>query len=317
MNVFAHNFNPKSNSGPNKFTRQLFRSLINDNLIKPVSNPSEADIEFFLIQQQQEKLKPAVLRLDGIYFNSSQDYNTQNKSILHAYNNANAVIFQSEFNKKLTEKWFGNHKNGHVIHNAPDLEVASRANPDFWNTRPQLPSVKKGVDVWSCASSWRPHKRLKDNIRYFIEMAEEKSILLIAGDGAKDSDFSDVKDLLGKRIFYLGNLDYITLLSLYKRSSTFIHLAYLDHCPNVVVDALACNCHVVCSSAGGTKELVNKGKGTVIIEKDWDFSPIELYNPPALDFSSYLVMSSKEPANYDIGSCANMYYSVFKSVLNA
>ena len=274
MKVFAHNFNPSSNSGPNKFTRQLFRNLIKQNLVEPVNNASEADIEFFLIQQQQEKTKPSVLRLDGIYFNSAQDYNQQNKSIFYAYSNADAVIFQSDFNRQLIENWFGKHKNGSVIHNAPDLEITRRANSDFWNNRPELPRVKKGVEVWSCASSWRPHKRLRDNIRYFMEMADDKAIFLIAGEGAKDSDFSEAKDLLGKRIFYLGNLDYITLLSLYRRSSTFVHLAYLDHCPNVVVDALACDCHVVCSSSGGTKELVNKGKGTVIIEDPWDYAPI-------------------------------------------
>ena len=59
-----------------------------------------------------------VLRLDGIYFNSEQDYERQNSPIKFAYENSDAVIFQSNFNKRLTEKWFGPHKNGHVIHNA-------------------------------------------------------------------------------------------------------------------------------------------------------------------------------------------------------
>ena len=110
MKVFTHNFNPSSNSGPNKFTRQLFRNLTNSELIEHVGDSSDADIEFVLIQQQQEKTKPSVLRLDGIYFNSSQNYNEQNKSILYAYNNADAVIFQSDFNKQLIEKCLVNTK---------------------------------------------------------------------------------------------------------------------------------------------------------------------------------------------------------------
>ena len=96
MKIFAHNFNPRSNSGPNKFTRQLFKSLILDNLITPTQNAQEADIEFCLIQQQQQKLKPMVLRLDGIYFNTAQNYNEQNKSILYSYKNADAVIWTKE-----------------------------------------------------------------------------------------------------------------------------------------------------------------------------------------------------------------------------
>ena len=86
-----------------------------------------------------------------------------------------------------------------------------------------------------------------------------------------------------KRIVLMGDLDYMSLLSLYKRSSTFVHLAYLDHCPNVVVDAQAAGCHVICSSTGGTSELIVNG--TVMLEEKWDYSPIKLYDPPDIDFS--------------------------------
>ena len=163
MKVFAHNFNPNSNSGPNKFTRQLFTRLVEKNLIAPVANAKEADIEFCLIQQQQEKIKPLVLRLDGIYFNTAQDYNLQNKMIKYSYENADSVIFQSDFNKQLIEKWFGSHNNSHVIKNAADYELISRVSSTYYDN-----VFKKDTEVWSCASSWRPHKRLKENIRYFL-----------------------------------------------------------------------------------------------------------------------------------------------------
>ena len=70
MNIFAHNFNPNSNSGPNKFSRQLFNSLIRNYDVKIVNKQSEADVEFALIQLQSLNVKPLVMRLDGIYFNS-------------------------------------------------------------------------------------------------------------------------------------------------------------------------------------------------------------------------------------------------------
>ena len=38
----------------------------------------------------------------------------------------------------------------------------------------------KDTEVWSCASSWRPHKRLNENIRYFLEFAPKNSILAVA-----------------------------------------------------------------------------------------------------------------------------------------
>ena len=38
MKVFTHNFNPMSNSGPNKFSRQLFNTMIKNHDIDIVNN---------------------------------------------------------------------------------------------------------------------------------------------------------------------------------------------------------------------------------------------------------------------------------------
>ena len=115
-----------------------------------------------------------------------------------------------------------------------------------------------------------------ENVRYFLEHAPEKACLVIAGS---NPDFN----INHPRVFYVGPLDWMTLISLYKRSSKFLHLAWLDHCPNVVIDASASGCQIVCSSAGGTKEI--SGSNSIIIEEDeWDFEPVRLYQPPGLDF---------------------------------
>ena len=87
MKVFTHNFNPNSNSGPNKFSRTLFNSLIRNNDVSITNNQQDADVEFCLIQQQVHKVKPMVLRLDGIWFNSDHDYNRQNAPIVFSYQN--------------------------------------------------------------------------------------------------------------------------------------------------------------------------------------------------------------------------------------
>jgi len=302
MKIFTHNFNPTSNSGPNKFTRTLINQLVRDNKVV-ISSQEEADVEFCLIQQQFYKVKPMVLRLDGIWFNSDQDYNRQNAPIIFSYQNADAVVFQSEFNKKLTESWFGQHKNSYVIHNAADLNLIKSANLNYWDKK-----FGKDTEVWACASSWRPHKRLNENIKYFLEFAPKHAIFAIAGGLGMD----DAKKLPNdKRIVLMGDLDYMSLLSLYKRSSTFIHLAYLDHCPNVVVDAQAAGCKIVCSSTGGTSEIVKNG--IVIHEKQWDFKPTKLYNPPKIDFNIQKI--KYEENNSNIVNCSEKYYNVFESIL--
>ena len=227
----------------------------------------------------------------------------QNRIIEFSYKNADAVIFQSDFNKKLTETWFGKHKKSYVIHNASDMKQIERANASFWNN-----AFGKETEVWSCASSWRPHKRLSENIRYFLEFAPKDAILAVAGKGAASERLNYRLD---ERIKFLDELDYMSLLSLYKRSSTFVHLAYLDHCPNVVVDAQAAGCRIICSSTGGTSEIVEKG--TIVVEDEWDFKPCKLYHPPALKFDSFKHFSMSK--NRNIVNCSKKYYDIFKEII--
>ena len=309
MKIFTHNFNPNSNTGPNKFTRTLFNQLVKDNKVI-ISNQKEADVEFCLIQQQVHKVKPMVLRLDGIWFNSEQDYNRQNAPIRFSYQNADAVVFQSNFNKKLTESWFGKHKNSHVIHNAADINLIKTVDSSFWNDK-----FGEDKEIWSCASSWRPHKRLNENIRYFLEFAPKDAILAVAG---KNSDSEKLNHRFNERIKFLHELDYMSLLSLYKRSSTFVHLAYLDHCPNVVVDAQAAGCKIVCSSTGGTHEIVDNG--IVILEDEWDMKPCTLYKPPRMDFNKTKdrdIRNIKNRKNVSrFVQCVDSYYNVIKKVAN-
>ena len=312
LKIYTHNFNPQSNSGPNKFTRHLFNALINNHKVRVTNNQNDSDVEFCLIQQQAHKVKPMVLRLDGIYFNSEQDFKQQNAPIRFAYENADAVVFQSNFNKQLTESWFGPHKNGHVIHNAADS--------NFIN----LPDFKQGVvpkygnemswpwdhdkEVWSCAASWRPHKRLMQNVLYFLDHAPENAVFAIAGGLGMDEAKQYMN--MSPRIYVLGDLVYPQLISLYHRSSTFVHLAYLDHCPNVVIDAQAAGCRIVCSSTGGTHEVVNNG--IMIVEDEWDFKPCALYKPPVMDFSK--TKDIKKEIDLSFEKCTKSYYNVLKEV---
>ena len=103
----------------------------------------------------------------------------------------------------------------------------------------------------------------------------------------------------------------MSLLSLYRRSSTFVHLAYLDHCPNVVVDAQAAGCKVVCSSTGGTSEIVENG--IIVNEKEWDYKPCKLYEPPVLSFNS--ITELKDFKDRNIVNCSERYYNIFKGIL--
>lgn len=268
MNIYLDNVNLNSTSGPNHFATKLKKYMQKNGDTFVDSNPYDAQISFI---QKQYSVAPVFQRLDGIYFNKSADYNAQNSAIKKTYNEAKGVIFQSNFNKELTFRYFGKHDNYKVIHNGAD--------PDLIKSTPVLnhPILNSFDNVWSCASSWRPHKRLLDNVKYFLEHSGKHDCMVVAGDARQVDVITD------PRVFYVGNLDITTLISLYKKSKYFVHLAYLDHCPNVVVDASFAGCHIICSSTGGTQEVA--GNATIIQEDKWDFQPTFLYSPPELDFT--------------------------------
>tara|TARA_R110000765_G_scaffold40098_3_gene86653 strand:+ start:938 stop:1855 length:918 start_codon:yes stop_codon:yes gene_type:complete len=302
MNIHLHNIDLTSSSGPNCFGRKLFDYLRSNGLTFDASQV--ADLALVFIETGVKHITaPIIQRLDGIYFNSEQNYLAQNKQILDTYRRSSGVVFQSEFNKELTTKYFGEHKNSAIIHNGANLDLIK-----------SLPNIEASIfsnykNVWCCASSWRPHKRLEENIRYFLEHSGADDVLLVAGY----TGHALKKPIEDKKIKYLGNLDYISLLNIYKCCDYFIHLAWLDHCPNVVVDARACGCRIICSSAGGTKEIA--GPDAIIIdEEDWDFEPVKLYSPPALNFEQ--TSKNLHNSNYDMGYVGKKYLDFMKENTN-
>lgn len=300
MNIIFENINFNSYSGPNSFARKLEYQLTRQgNVVRDMlSADFNPDIQLSFISSNIE-LAPIVQRLDGIYFNTDQNYDSLNMPIKRTYENASAVIFQSEFNKKLIEHWFGVHENSSIIRNGSNTELINSIAPM------ESDIISSFENVWSCSSSWRPHKRLNENIRYFLEFSKENDCLIIAGENP------DVA-ISHTRIFYAGHLSYKDLISLYKKSKYFLHLAWLDHCPNVVIDARASGAHVICSSSGGTSEIAGKDS-TVIDENEWDFSPIQLYSPPSLDFSK--TSPGVNDSIIDMSSVCDQYLSVFSDVI--
>ena len=295
MKFYLDNVNLGSSSGPNSFARKLQDSLVGMSHSVTNVNP-DVQIAFILATR---KLAPMIQRLDGIYFNSEQDWKNLNAPIKATYDISEAVVFQSHFNRRLTEKYFGKKELFEVIPNGTDLQAISQI--------PALshPVIDKYEKVWCCASSWRPHKRLSENIRYFLEFSDIDTCLVVAGNNPDHV-------IEHERVFYSGNLSWEQLIGLYKRSEFFIHLALMDHCPNVVVDARASGCKIVCSDSGGTKEIAGSD-AVVVKDMEWDYAPFTLYKPPGLNFSQ--ILKSGIDSNLDVKYSAEQYIRIAESLI--
>ena len=72
---------------------------------------------------------------------------------------------------------------------------------------------------------------------------------------------------------------------------------------------------VICSSSGGTKEIA--GPDAIIIqEDDWDFSPLELYKPPPMDFSKKSENTWHVNDDYGMPSVCQKYYNFINGEIN-
>lgn len=296
MRILLDNVNIESSSGPNSFGRRLMiQSQKTGHVIgSDVLNP-EVQLSFIMATQKRARM---ALRLDGIYFNSQQNWEMSNVPIKNSFHQAELVIYQSNFNKKLTEKYFGIAKKSVIINNGTCLQTI--------DSIPKLnqPNFDKYSEIWSCGSSWRPHKRLKENIGYFLEKSPDDSCLVVAGE---NPDYI----IKHPRILYIGQLSWEQCIALYKRSSTFLHLAFLDHCPNVVVDANASGCKLVVASSGGTKEIAGIN-ATIVKDLDWDMKPLDLYAPPKLDYSN--IAKNDIDCNIDIVDVSKRYITAMESI---
>lgn len=296
MKILFDNVSWSSNSGPNSFALKLAKQLVLSGHV--IADPQDCDVQLSFIMMTTKRA-PTVLRLDGIYFNSEQDYELFNKPIKNAYDIAESIIVQSYFDYELITRYFGERDNVHVIHNGTNLEEIQNT------TAIESTHLDRFSEVWCCASSWRPHKRLSENIKCFFELAPPDACLVIAGENP------DVR-VADPRVFYAGHMDQENLWGLYKRSFKFIHLAWLDHCPNVVIDARAAGCKIICSDSGGTKEIA--GKDAILIrDPEWDWTPCELYKPPKLDFSN-IDFNETCDSNIDIKYVAEKYIDVLKAI---
>ncbi len=300
MKIHFSNVNFSSNSGPNSFAHRLASqlTLMGHDIVG--SNDLYESMLIFIEPTTTPRPEARVVqRLDGIWFKPDQ-FHTHNKLIKQAYDNSDHIIWQSEFDKKMTTKWWGDRK-GSIIHNGIDFKTVY-PNSDFLNWR------KNYERVFVCSASWHRQKRLKENIDFFQKNSTNKDALLVLG---KNPDCY----IKSQNIFYLGNITHENCLEVYSKCDWMIHLAWLDHCPNVVVEALSQGCPVICTDSGGTREIV-KNNGIIIKENNqYNFELADYDNPYELDIPKVELEKIEIKCDYlNIKSAAEKYISVLKGV---
>ncbi|MBI4179193.1 glycosyltransferase family 4 protein [bacterium] len=206
-----------------------------------------------------------VQRLDGVFFDANGNYRKQNQPLKDVYDLADHVIFQSEFSLEMASRYLGRPGRHRIIYNAADPAVF---NPDGSTRRPPYDHVLLA------ASRWRPHKRLRDLLAAFDHLRDGKTCLVLAGSAAGLSELPRP----GADVLTLGDISQLELSEWMRGADVFVHPAWRDWCPNVVVQSLACGVPVVCPDMGGTKEIVGEA-GLVLDSGETEtYEPLPLYD---------------------------------------
>lgn len=312
MRIHFDNVNFQSKSGPNTFANRLARQFFNLGH-EVLIDGGEADVSLVFIETSGRQLaKRVVQRLDGIWF-KPQEFITKNTNIKKLYESADHVIWQSKFDNQMTTKWWGEPKSGSIITNGIDI------NPIKEISIPELLKIRSTYDqVFVCSANWHPQKRLRDNIRLFdhIRRTQHKNSCLIIMGSNPDVSVSD------PHVFYTGSVPSEVYLQVYSISNWMIHLAWADHCPNVVIEALSQGTPVICSSVGGTKELIGKF-GVILKDENYDYDLCDYDNPPSIKIENDFLLPDKNLLSYDeiqntidINNVARQYVHTFEKVIS-
>ncbi|MEA3248175.1 MAG: glycosyltransferase family 4 protein [Nanoarchaeota archaeon] len=258
------------------------------------------------IEKSRKKGAKIIQRLDGIYHTFDENFRKLNNPIKKCYEESDSIIFQSYFNKKMVERYFGpTDKQNFIIHNGVDPLKFGK------NLR------RNEKNIFLCSAKWRADKRLSSIVEGFGTFNNKNSELWVLGE----PDYI----LKNDNIKYFGEVNSERLPSFYNKSDFFLHLSYDDSCSNSVVEALVSGLPVICTNNGGTKELV-KMSGEIIPEKEYDLKPYfrnEIPSVNRIKVKEAIQSCLENKDNYKfprddlyIENCAKKYIDVFNQTLN-
>lgn len=309
MRVHFDNVDFNAPTGPNTFAARLARKLF-ENGHEVLGDAAGADVSLVFIEPTGRPLAPRVVqRLDGIWF-KPEDFQTKNVGIRKLYERADAIVWQSLFDRRMTLTHFGfpRARRCEVIHNGIDLTPVKAI------TIPKLAEMRAAYDkIYVCSSNWHPQKRLGANIKLFNRLRQKhpNSCLIVLGN------HPDVR-LASPHIFFSGSVSPEVYLQIYAAANWMLHLAWADHCPNVVIEALSQGTPVACSEVGGTKELVGS-YGVVLKEAPYNYELADYDNPPDIDVTQIDDLPDRQQlehatADIDINNVAKRYVQLFEEV---
>ncbi len=186
---------------------------------------------------------------------------------------ADHVVYQSEFCRESANRWLGAAAGpSSVLINPVDAAVFKPA-----------PAPRDPWRLLAAGTHYQPYRVLGalETTRVLLD-AEHRVELTVAGamrwQGAEAEVSAAVARLrLAEHITIRPAFSQKEAVRLYQSSHVLLHLKYLDPCPTVAIEALACGLPVIASRSGGMPELVGADGGELLdVRGDWEHAAYPL-----------------------------------------
>lgn len=230
-----------NNSGKGKFLQRLIPALDKIGVESSFKN-KDCGVALGISRWRNKPDLPRALRVDGIYLDGDDKRDRWvNEEIAKSIKKSDAVIFQSEFAKKMVTK----HLNPKI---KKDYVIYNGANPEDY----EVEKIDTGFETnvissakWCNRHGLRKSKGLKDTIARMLELKDEKTGLFIAGEVPEKYHVDGIK--------FLGHLQEPELRRWLKTCETMVYMAQYDWCANALVEAIVAGCKIIynpeCESA--------------------------------------------------------------------
>jgi len=306
----------RAKTGKGKFTARLVEAFPRHG-VKVATDPkkkAEIGLHIGRCHELSDKVKKNVLRVGPACIDTNMKYRKINKEKAESVKKVDGIIYQSEYSRKAYHKFV-------CKPDMPEKVIFNGADPKAYAVEPYESNY--GINFLASTRVWLNQKRGKQIIRAFVEAAIPDSFLLFCGD---DQGLMK-KYYETNNIMFFGPVSDKVLARLYKLATAFIHLTYVDACPNSVVEAQVAGCPVICTDQGGTHEIVFNGK--ILPDKQFKFKATDLNKPPKVRRHSLIAamreivdikfnsgLRHEAPNALCIDTVAQQYNDFFEEVLN-
>jgi glycosyltransferase involved in cell wall biosynthesis len=265
------NYFARGKTGKGKFAGRLVRAWREMGIEVTEDSKVKADIALHIGRMNYESwAKRRVLRVGPACIDTNMNWRKINHEKAKSVKKADAIVYQSRYSKKIYHK---------LVYkpDKPETIIFNGADPREFDVEPF--GRKYEYNFLASTRVWLKQKRLKQIIKAFTEAKIDDSGLIVCGD----AQGLEKKYKRLSNVCFKGLCDSVTLARLYKTCDAMIHLTYVDACPNSVVEAQVAGLPVICTTQGGTKEIVEPGCGIILKDKIFDYKPMNLNKFPKID----------------------------------